>query len=568
MKPKAAVQELFQIALLSPNTNPARDEWALLMEQQLPEIGIGISVHNSTGWGEIAPRTWSYPLIEYDYIPTYDEGGYDLLFVGYSWPLDLQLSGWYETSALIPYGDNFYQYSNPTYDAILENYVEEYDPVLRTNYAKLLQGILYEDLPSISILYPKCLYGFRTGLIGINPLLLYDTNQRVENWFDPTDRNISLAVPNELYEPNIYTADSHHDYIWMKNVYGSLFSRNPTTHMWEPNIATDCTITNGGTNLTVTIDPNAKFSNGDAVLAEDVKYSYELHMTPMVGSNFYSYLSYIFGSNDSIVVHDSSTLSFILTAPYNFPLSYLSYGIIDKSDVEAKIATYGYYIFWEHPLTGNVGNSLVKSCGPMMLNYYDTSLFGHVQLLPNPYWHGTTVVLDEWNEIYIDGKDNALGNLTSGDIDIMDYTYFPELSDFEGISGIEGIEVEELSHQEMAINMRHPIIGTGELTPLGTADAAKYIRKAISHATPRQFIVENIMLGLASEGITCIPPACIGFDDTLVPYEYDLALALNYMELAGYTLVVIPEFSTSYFVILSTFALSCIILFYIRKRKK
>ncbi|MHA1203457.1 MAG: hypothetical protein ACTSSL_00745, partial [Candidatus Heimdallarchaeaceae archaeon] len=77
----------FYINLLSPNTNPARNQWAALMENQLPKIGIGIAFHESTGWGNIMPRTWSYPVGEdgkFDYIPTYEDGGYDILFVGWS----------------------------------------------------------------------------------------------------------------------------------------------------------------------------------------------------------------------------------------------------------------------------------------------------------------------------------------------------------------------------------------------------------------------------------------------------------------------------------------------------
>ena len=57
------VEEVFEIYLLSPNTSAARNQWSLLMEQLLPQIGIGISFHESTGWGNIAPRTWSYPFI-------------------------------------------------------------------------------------------------------------------------------------------------------------------------------------------------------------------------------------------------------------------------------------------------------------------------------------------------------------------------------------------------------------------------------------------------------------------------------------------------------------------------
>jgi ABC-type transport system substrate-binding protein len=153
---------VFYINFLSPNTSPARNQWALLMEDQLAMIGIGISFHESTGWGNIGPRTWSYPLIDFDYIPPYENGGYDLLFVGWSWPLDLNLQGIFETSALHPHGNNYYQYSNPTYDTIFNNYLIEFDPSTRLDLGYQLQAILYEDLPAIAILYPRTLFNCNT----------------------------------------------------------------------------------------------------------------------------------------------------------------------------------------------------------------------------------------------------------------------------------------------------------------------------------------------------------------------------------------------------------------------
>jgi len=57
----------------------------------------------------------------------------------------------------------------------------------------------------------------------------------------------------------------------------------------------------------------------------------------------------------------------------------------------------------------------------------------------------------------------------------------------------------------MSVNMKHPVIGTGELTPLGTPLAAKYLRKAISHACPREVIVDQILDGLGAPATTAIP---------------------------------------------------------------
>jgi len=536
------VQIAFSVNLLSPNTSAARNQWSLLMEQQLPKIGIGISFHESTGWGNIAPRTWSYPLIDYDYIPTYANGGFDLFFVGWSWGLDWDPTGLYDTPSLVPNGDNFYQYINPAYDTKLDQYLTELNATTREVYAHELQAMLYEDLPAICLVYPKSLFGFKEGLTGIDGLLIASSNHRAENWDDPDDHVIKYAVPADLKEPNIFVAESFYDMQWMETVYGSLYKRAQVTHDYIEEIALNSTISeiiDNKINMTVFLDPNAKFSNGDPVLPSDVEYSYELHMTPAVGSSSYGYLNKWFVSNDSISIVGPDVaggeLLFELSAVYNFAKGLLTYGIIDKSIVETAIAAHGYSIFNEVPLTGNVGDTLVTSCGPFMLNAYDPVL-SEIHMIPNPSWLGTPVKLTDWYLAYVAGKDSAIAELIAGNVDIVDAQYFPVLADFEGVAGVDAVLVKDPAHQEMAVNLRHPIFGTGELTPVGTADAAKGIRKAISHAVPRATIVSEILEGLGAEGVTPCPNCVVGFDDTLEPYAYDLDIAKGYMTAAGYDL--------------------------------
>ncbi|MCG3215422.1 MAG: hypothetical protein KAS63_01820 [Candidatus Heimdallarchaeota archaeon] len=537
----------FSINLLSPNTSPARNQWSLLMEQTLPKIGIGITFHESTGWGNIAPRTWSYPFLDYDYIPTYSEGGYDLLFVGWSWPLDLNLQALYETTAITPNGDNHYQYSNPAYDTLLEDYMAELDTTQRLSLAKDLQEIIYEDLPGIALVYPRSLFGFKEGLVGIDDLLLASTNHRAEFWDDPDDHIIKYAIPADLREPNVYQAESFYDWQWMYPVYGCPLKRAQDSHIWEPEIASAIevsTVIDDKINVTVTLDSLAKFSDDSDVLPEDLKYSYELHMTPAVGSSNYGTLTYWFPTNSSISIVGGSggnvaggQVLFEFSGVFNLWESIFNTQIIDKSEVQPLISAHGYGIFNDVPGTGNAQWSLVKSCGPFMVESYD-SINSVVKLVPNPYWHGEPVKLTEWYLTFIAGKDAAVAALLADEIDLMDAQYFPVLADFENQAGIEGVLVKDPSHQEMSINMLHPVMGTGELTPVGTAEAAKYVRKAISHAVPRQTIVDEILEGLGAPATTAVPDSVVGYDDTLEPYAYDLNLAIDYMENAGFTVEV------------------------------
>ena len=545
------VQEVFSINLLSPNTSAARNQWSLLMENQLPKIGIGIDFHESTGWGNIGPRTWSYPLLDFDYIPTYAEGGFDILFVGWSWGIEWDPTGLFETNAITPAGDNFYQYSNPAYDAKLLQYLSELDLPTQIGYGKELQAMLYADLPAIVLVYPKSLFGFKEALTGIDGLLLGAGVGRYEFWDDPDDHIIKYAVPADLKEPNTFVVESFYDSQWMQGVYGALFQYEQITNVWEPQLAVDFpTISSDFKNVTVDIDPDAKFSTGEKVLAEDFVYTMQLHMDEDVGSSSYSYYWLWFNGTEggSVTAIGPETVQFNMTMPNAFSTGLISYGIIDKSVVEPLIGTYGYSIFNEVPLTGNVGDALVTGAGPFQVATFD-SVQSIVKLIPNTYFadlaSADAPLLLEWYITFISGKDAAVSALISGDVDIVDAQYFPVVADFTP-AGVLGVLVSDPSHQEMAINLKHPVFGTGELTPEGTAAAALAVRKAISHSVPRNVIVDQILEGLGSPGVTSCPIVSLAFDATLEPFAYDLDLAIEYMEEAGFdVLVTIPETTTT-----------------------
>ncbi|MHA1218789.1 MAG: ABC transporter substrate-binding protein [Candidatus Heimdallarchaeaceae archaeon] len=577
------VNIVFSVNFLSPNDSPARcGQWSMLMENTLPKIGIGIDFHESTGWEEIGYRTLGYPYLDFDYIPTYDEGGFDILFNKFTWELDPDLVGMFDS----PYSwnrQNFYQYVNPAYDAKLIQYLGELNQTLKTHYFHELQSILYEDLPAISVFYGRALYGMKDTLTGIDWDLLYDSTHRPELWNNTEDQIIVYAIPGDLEAPNIFLLEQnpndprkpkigYPDAQWMNSVYGRLFQRGQTNNYWEPEIALDYSISSDLRNYTVTIDTNAKFSDGSLVLAEDIEYTYELHLTPGVNSTKYDELTYWFESNQSIEIVDSHKLNFNFSRFCYSPLSVLSEGIIDKSEVEPLISTYGYTIFTETPLTGNVTDSLVKSCGPFKLELYEPMNNDMVKMVPNLYWNnltssgGNNALLEELNHIYISGKDVAVAELEAGTIDILSCWYYSVQEDYKDKPQMHYVLAKTGYQADMSINLMHPILGTGELTPLGTAEAAKFIRKAISHAVNRESIVEQLFEGIAEPGTSPIADACVGYNDSMVLYTYDLELAIDLIEQAGYDVRITPTKTSFTILLMMIFGLTTIIV--IRKRRR
>ncbi len=68
------------------------------------------------------------------------------------------------------------------------------------------------------------------------------------------------------------------------------------------------------------------------------------------------------------------------------------------------------------------------------------------------------------------------------------------------------------------------------------AEAATYVRKAISYAIPRDQIVKQIVAGFGHPGTVPIPWSSPDYDrDLLKPFPFNLDLAKSYMAKAGYT---------------------------------
>jgi ABC-type transport system substrate-binding protein len=108
--------------------------------------------------------------------------------------------------------------------------------------------------------------------------------------------------------------------------------------------------------------------------------------------------------------------------------------------------------------------------------------------------------------------------------------------------GVNVITAAELGWQEQGFNMKHPVLGTGVDTPLGKSDptkaaeAARHVRKAISHLIPRDQIVNDLLAGAGYPLASFLGPGWgLWYDSDLKPDTYDIAAAANELRQAGYT---------------------------------
>ncbi|MHA2366201.1 MAG: ABC transporter substrate-binding protein, partial [Candidatus Hodarchaeales archaeon] len=158
------------------------------------------------------------------------------------------------------------------------------------------------------------------------------------------------------------------------------------------------------------------------------------------------------------------------------------------------------------------------------------------------YWNGN-VSTNEIILLELHDRNQALTGIQNGNVHLVTNSISLSYGEVRDKENIEFIPGNEWTSQAIVVNMNHPILGTGEETPLGQSNpsrakkAAQYIRQAISYAVPRQKIVDEIYNGYASPGIGgmmgMVPaPATFGFDESLEPYNYNLTKARDFLEKA------------------------------------
>jgi ABC-type transport system substrate-binding protein len=197
-------------------------------------------------------------------------------------------------------------------------------------------------------------------------------------------------------------------------------------------------------------------------------------------------------------------------------------------------------------------NNTYTAYGPIGTGPYiymgTDSATGAIKLVRNEnYWNKDALQqtgafgVQEFDLQYINGTNAAVAALTAGNVSIISPYY--RIDDFTGINAPWGDFVSAYAGDvvQMDINLQHPVFGTGIDTPIGrenasrAAEAALYVRQAISHLIPRQEIVDTAFGGVAMPGvISGLSPMTTGFDSTLEPYSYNVTLARQLLTQAGY----------------------------------
>src|SRR2546428_4388462 len=342
-----------------------------------------------------------------------------------------------------------------------------------------------------------------------------------------------------------------------------LAAGTPTAPGWS--------LANDNKTWTVNLRTGVTWHDGPQFTANDVKFTFDLLRNKTFGSPTQAFAQGIIGGINNVTVTSPTQVVFHLPTPYAYFVQNIlgGYPILPQHILSAFSNDYSKIknSLFNRPDTGSaaVSSSLPKGTGPYTYvswdsatgtshltrndNYFDFNDWGKMALQSK----GEFQVKDYLVRTIV-GGDQAITALSNGEVDFLDSQYHLETQpSFLSSWGSSKISTyDDFGVQEMGVNMDHPILGTGTATPYAqahpgnataAATAARWIRQAISYATPRDNIISQLLNGYGLPSITTPVVGNYktgfaltqGFNTALQPYAYNLTTAANLLQQAGYT---------------------------------
>jgi ABC-type transport system substrate-binding protein len=554
---------IFKITLMVPQPNPARQSWSLVVQSNLQSLGIDAQ-RVVLDWNTIYSKalTPSTSLVG----KTYDNGGFDALFLGYALGIDADPWSYYHSSQFAPTGSNYYLWNNTQNDQLTTQIKETINQTQRDALIKQWQVLAYDEQPSATILYTKEIVAFDSTIS--NAGYVFST-YHYPAW--PPIEQLSMAggnpngsiilaqtgpAPSEGFNPLVST--SYYD----QSVYGAIFSalaqRNDTIFKnMVPQLATGWSVTPDQKTWTVTLRPGVTWQDGVPFNATDVKFTFDAAQNDTLAGDNEAFIKGIIGGPNNVAIIDPYTVRFSLPTPY----AYFVENILTTPIIPAHVLKSVPYANWRSdPFNTGIGGGPIGTGPYKFVSYDPTTETNHLTRNDNYFdfpENGKSALqsrggfqVKDYYVRHIGTSDAAVTALKTGSVNVLDAQYDLETqtSFLSTWPTSQWISYDAFGVQELGFNMQHPVFGTGVATPLGEKDpskaalAAKYVRQAISYAIPRDLIIQQLLNGYGNPGITTPVigdyatgfAVTEGFNTALAPYSFNLTKSHELLQAAGY----------------------------------
>jgi ABC-type transport system substrate-binding protein len=554
---------IFRITLMVPVPNQARQAWSLLVQNNLEALGIDTQ-RVVLDWPTIYARALTPAS---DVLGrSYDNGGFDALFLGYALGIDPDPYSYYHSSQYAPIGSNYYLWNNSVNDQLTTQIKQTLDTTQRLDLVKQWQAFAYDQQPSATILYTKEIVAYDYTM----PNAQYVFSTYHSPYWPPIEQlsmlggsttgSISIAqtgpAPSEGFNPAV--SSSYYD----QTVYGALFSalaqRNDTIFKnMIPQLATGWSVASDQKTWTVTLRPGVTWHDGVPFNATDVKFTFDALQDDTLAADNEAFIKGIVGGKTDVSIVDPYTVKFTLPNPY----AYFVDNILTSPIIPAHVLASVPYASWRtNPFNTGIGGGPIGTGPYKFVSYNATTETNHLTRNDNYFdfpENGKTALqsrgafeVKDYYVKHIASSDDAVAALKAGSVSILDaqYDLSTQASFLASWPENQWTSYDAFGVQELGFNMLHPIFGTGVNTPLGLSDpskaslAAKYVRQAISYAIPRDLIIQQLLNGYGNPGITTPVvgdyqtgfAVTDGFNTALTPYSFNLTKSRELLQAAGF----------------------------------
>lgn len=307
-----------------------------------------------------------------------------------------------------------------------------------------------------------------------------------------------------------------------------LVSPNPQTLEPEPAIAESWTVSRNQRVFTFTIGKDRKWSNGDPITAEDVRWSWERLLSKGLGSEYVYMLFPIENAerfhkgktsfdNVGIKVLDERTVEVTTKYPTPFFPKLLTH-----------VCTYpvhkATFMKYEHSISSR-GDKWTQpehfvSSGPFLLKTWENNKKTVVEKNPN-YWDHERVKLNKIHFYPIEDENIEEKMYRSGQLHITSFIPKEKINLYREKHSDELLLTPYLGTYYYRVNVRKKVF------------KKKLVRQALSLAIDRKTLVETVTKNGEIPAFSYTPPKC-GTYTSRTQLQYNPTKAKELMEKAGY----------------------------------
>ncbi len=281
-----------------------------------------------------------------------------------------------------------------------------------------------------------------------------------------------------------------------------------------------------GLTYTFHIKKGIKFHDGQPLTAHDVAFTYNLYKA----HEDYPYMNAYTVNFDTVEAPDDTTLVIHLTDPVpsiesTLVFMYILPEHIWKEHSDGKAAT-------------EFENVEMIGSGPFKMVEYKQNEFVHLAV--NKDYFGKQPKIGQVVFQHFESKDALVQAIKAGQVDMITEMPNTAVETLKTDPNIEVVTGAPLSPgvTDIIFNQVTPEncpTADGGLCTGHPALRDRDVRLAIAHATDKQKLIDVVLLGLGSPGLTLIPDGLgIWYNNTLKDYEYDIAKANQILDDAGY----------------------------------